>query len=112
MNPPSGTNPFLRRLLWSLMIVIGSSLATMSVGTIAQALWAPWFWPALALDSAFPKSAIDLVEWPKPLAGTCCTAVILAIGARSRFATILIVLWFELNVLGVFWFHAVYDGHS
>lgn len=67
-------------------------------------------WLHLVITTSFPKSGFD----SESAAGfwLCCTAFILALSALKRPAWFIATGWFLFNVLGVFWFLAIYDGHS
>ena len=80
--------------------------------SIADAAWAPWFILALVSERVLLRFDIYLAAWTPPLAGLGLTLAVLALAARSRFASVLVVLWFLLNILAIFDFLAVYDGHD
>jgi hypothetical protein len=103
---------YLFRLILNCVLVGGGCLTIAFAEGFEQALWAPWFLLGLVLDAMVPGWNGGLREWPLALLAACATASILALCAKSRIASILAVLWFLLNILNVFSFMSVYDGHS
>jgi hypothetical protein len=95
-------NPWSRRFLWNCGLVVGALLLTLLVGTLSQAMWAGWSLPALVADAMAPRANIDLTEWPRSLLGLFLTVGLLALAAKSRIASIVVVLWFILNAIGMF----------
>lgn len=103
---------YCRRLFWSCAVVGTSCLATLFFVSLDQALVGMWFLPGLFLDHLTPKWSGGMGDWSLALFCSCLTAAVLAVCAKSRFAPVVGVTWFLLNLLTMLSVVVVYDGHS
>ena len=110
MNLKSISNQYVRRWLKSVAVLVVVCAPLLLTSRPSDFMRAPWFFIAMVGDNFQSVRELDLGRWSA--VGAVCVLLMLAVTARWKIASLLMTIWFVLNVLATYSFLAVYHGHS
>ncbi|QIF05149.1 hypothetical protein [Roseimicrobium sp. ORNL1] len=99
---------YTQRLLYSAAPVLILSCLVMAGYSWEPALHAPWLLPGFL----FERSQVMAAVLGTPLVAGVCTVALLLLAACRTTTTVLVTVYFSLNIAATLAFLASYDGHS
>ncbi len=96
-------NAYGKQLLLNLSVVLGGSLVLLFVGNIKLVLHGPWFIGDLLWIQLLHRG--DGFEgWSGSVICACATVAIMLLVSKSKMLSILVDIWFILNIAATFAF--------